>query len=228
MPRICRQYPEITAFKARSMRKTTVATLFSLLMTVPMSKPYAVATDAVLTLPEADRIAIETSLGQGILGQPVSAPVINYPSHFFTLTPATKLFNVVHGPNAGAQQPYQFFPAPAHSDRAGWRYRAGDEEVGFLEVQDDGSLVMVGMEDVQAEALTHYDPPEPFLPRGLAPGDQRQVRMSVRVFAAGDANDITHRGELTVTYRYLGAYRLTVPAGTFNAVLTKSTFSGNV
>ena len=100
--------------------------------------------------------------------------------------------------------------------------------MGFLEVQNDGNLVLVGVEDIQAEALTHYDPPEPFLPRGLAPGDQRQVRMSVRVYAAGDADDMTHRGELTVTYHYLGAYRLVVPAGTFNAVLTKSTFSGNV
>ena len=39
---------------------------------------------------------------------------------------------------------------------------------------------------------------------------------------------MTHQGELQVTYEYLGAYRLTVPAGSFDTVVTKSTFSGKV
>jgi hypothetical protein len=38
----------------------------------------------------------------------------------------------------------------------------------------------------------------------------------------------THSGSLDIQYTYLGAYRLQVPAGTFDAVLIKTTLTGKV
>ena len=41
-------------------------------------------------------------------------------------------------------------------------------------------------------------------------------------------DDLTHEGALDVNYRYIGAYKLKVPADSFDAVLMKWTFKGKV
>ena len=181
-----------------------------------------------LVLPSTDRAAIDVAFGKGVIGSAVPAPRIDDPVRFFTLSAATKQFKILRGPNLGELQPYHFFPYQRSSRQVGGWYQAGNEEKGFLAKQDDGSLVITGVEDIASEAVTRYDPPEPFLPNGIAPGQQREVRISVRVNPVGRADEISHRGWLKVTLRYLGAFRLALPAGTFDAVVMKSTFSGRI
>ena len=214
--------------RAEAMRKSAKVAMLAMLLTTRSNHSFGEPAGAIVKLPEIDRNAIEMSLGKGSIGPAIGTQAIEDPSRFVTLTPTTKWFRIVQGLNSGTLQRYQFFPASKSSTRPGGWYQAGDEEKGFLEMQDDGSLVVTGVEDMQSESVTHYDPPEPFLPKGLAPGEHRVVRMSVRVHSARRSEEITHRGELTVNFQYLGAFRLTVPAGTFDAVLMKSTFSGHI
>jgi hypothetical protein len=63
---------------------------------------------------------------------------------------------------------------------------------------------------------------------GLTPGEERNINLGVQVFALSDPSDLTHQGNLNVNYRYMGAYKVNVPAGSFDAVLIKWTFNGNV
>lgn len=179
-------------------------------------------------IPDEDRAIVEAHLGPGALGEPVPAPNIDDPSRFFALAPADRLYRIASGENAGVLQSVRFFPEPGQAPRAGWRYRAGDEEMGFLVRQSDGSLAMTGIEDFKTASVTRYDPPEPFLPKGLAVGEERRVRMGVTVYSSDDPRTVDHRGELAVEYRYLGAHRLAVPAGVFDAAVMKSTFEGHV
>lgn len=204
----------------------SLAALIALGVTIPMTTIDAATMGPDLTLPEADRLTIETSLGKGSLGPPVSAPIIDEPSQWFPAHPGTKLFQVTQGADAGSQQTVEWTPAKANGPSG--RYQFGQEEVILLRTDKEGSLVIEGVEDTQAESVTRYDPPEPFLVKGLAPGEHQQTQMSVKVFSAQDPKEVTHQGELQVTYEYLGAYRLTVPAGSYDTAITKSTFSGKV
>ena len=192
-----------------------------------MSVAEAAKSATVMPLVTADVKAIEASLGYGTLGEPQPTGPIDDPSRWFPLKSGTQIYRIAQGSQAGAEQTLQLLKA-ATDNKAPWDYRIGEEEVAFLRSQTDGSLVIDGVEDRQAESLTRYDPPEPFLIKGLAPGEQRQTRMSVKVFAANDPNHLTHEGNLVMTFRHLGTHRLTVPAGTFDVVVTKSTFSGRV
>lgn len=209
------------------MRKLLLsAVLFMPTGVLPVDMVGAATVGPDLTLPDADRLAIETSLGKGSLGPPVSAPSIDEPSQWFPAHPGTKLFRVTQGPDEGSEQTVEWSPAKAAGSSG--RYQFGQEEVILLQTDKEGSLVIEGVEDIQAESVTRYEPPEPFLLKWMAPGEHQQTQMAVKVFSLQDPKEVTHQGELHVTYEYLGAYRLTVPAGSFDTFLTKSTFSGKV
>src|SRR5512147_147601 len=50
----------------------------------------------------------------------------------------------------------------------------------------------------------------------------------VNVYDLSDPKDVEHKGSLDVTLTYVGAYRVTVPAGTFDAALLKWDFKGKI
>jgi hypothetical protein len=52
--------------------------------------------------------------------------------------------------------------------------------------------------------------------------------MAVKVYDLGHPDAVTHEGTIDVSCRYVGAYRVTVPVGTHDAVLIKWVFSGRV
>ena len=76
--------------------------------------------------------------------------------------------------------------------------------------------------------ITRYDPAEPGLLVGLAPGDSRSSSIAVAVSDLSNPQVVSHKGTLEVTYSYLGAYKVTTPAGTYDAALIKWTYQGKV
>ena len=71
-------------------------------------------------------------------------------------------------------------------------------------------------------------PSEPFMLQGLAAGEERNVKLGITVFDLSNPDEQTHENTLDVSYRYIGAYKVKVPAGSFDAVLMKWTFKGKV
>jgi hypothetical protein len=181
------------------------------------------AAGPVLPLPEADRRTIERDLGQGILGDAVPAPVIANPADYLRLQPHTARYRVVEDGAASGAEPFRLVAEPP-----GWRFRVGEQEEIFLKALADGSFVLTGIRQLEARALTRYDPPEPLLFQGLEPGGERKVSMGIRVYDEDEPDEVIHQGRLDMTFRYLGAYRLAVPAGGYDTVLMKSTFKGRV
>lgn len=179
--------------------------------------------DPVLSLPDADRRTIERDLGHGVLGEALPAPVIERPSDYLRLTPHQAIYQLLESGAPRRSEPFRLFQGPA-----GWQFRVGEAEEVSLARQPDGSFVLTGIRELGAGALTRYDPPEPLLFQGLEPGGERRLQMAIRVYDEEEPDAIIHRGELNVHYRYLGAFRLALPAGTFNTVLMKSSFAGRV
>ena len=64
--------------------------------------------------------------------------------------------------------------------------------------------------------------------QGLAPSEERNEKLDVKVFDFNNPDDLTHEGALDVNYRYIGAYKVKVPADSFDAVLMKWTFKGKI
>jgi hypothetical protein len=198
------------------------------LLATAVAGPAAAGSGPTLPLPAADREMIERNLGKGVVGAPVPAPVIDDPARWFRLAPGAAAYKVVHGPREGDLESFRLSADPRSSGSHRWRYHFGEEEVGLLEVRPDGSYVLAGTHAIKDGAVTRYNPPEPLLLKGLAPGEERRQRMEVRVYDADSPDEVTYEGLLSVAHRYVGAYRFTGPAGSYDAILTKSTFSGHV
>ncbi len=88
-------------------------------------------------------------------------------------------------------------------------------------------MLNTDMEQHKARVGT-YGPEEPALLAGFKPGESTKTEISVKVYDLKDLKDVSHKGTMTVTYTYVGAYEVKVPAGTFNAALFKWHFKGKV
>ncbi len=63
---------------------------------------------------------------------------------------------------------------------------------------------------------------------GLQPGQSVKSSHKVEVYDLSNLNVISHAGSLDVTYSHLGTFRVTVPAGTYDAALVKWSYSGKI
>lgn len=198
-------------------------------MTLQLAGTTALAKDGVaLALAAEDRAIIDRSFGQSVMGEAIPAEGLANPSGLLDLSPGPRTFRVRTEAGDESDQRYELEPIASREGRATWRYRQQGSESGFIEKLADGSFVLTGVEDNETGAVTRYSPAEPLLIAGMTPGEERRFRMQVRVFESARSNKIAHEGELEVVHRYLGAYRLRLPSGTYDAIVLKSVFHGKV
>jgi len=62
----------------------------------------------------------------------------------------------------------------------------------------------------------------------MKPGDSQSVTIDVKVYDLSSPNEVSHSGSLQLTYSYIGAYKVTVPAGSYDAALLKWDYNGSV
>jgi hypothetical protein len=134
----------------------------------------------------------------------------------------------VSGDDTGKTEKHQLSKLKQEAGATTWRYDAGGKFVYFVTAKVNGDYVLTGVEDREGGVITRYSPPEPFMLQGLAPGEEKNVKLNVKVSDLSSPDDVSHEGALNVNYRYIGAYKVKVPAGSFDAVLMKWTFKGKV
>jgi hypothetical protein len=181
-----------------------------------------------IPLPNEDRSAIEQYLGKGVVGPAIPAPEIVETGRYLAANPIARTFRLVSGSDAGKTERHQPTLLRREAGVTTWKYEAGGKFVYFVTAKANGDYVVTGVEDREGGAITKYSPSEPFMLQGLAPGDERRETLGVKVFDLSNPEEQTHEGSLDVNYRYIGAYKVKVPAGSFDAVLVKWTFKGKV
>ena len=174
----------------------------------------------------ADEQALLTELlGQGVIGAPVAGATLT-PS-FAPLWDGTWTYQIVGGPDQGQSEPH-VVTLQGDPSGANWRYAVGAKSVLLIKQTDDGSLVFVSQEDLDQGVISRYAPPEPGLLTGMAPGDSKDFTIDVKVSDLSSPQDVAHEGTLDVTYSYIGAYKITTPAGSYDAALIKWAYNGKV
>lgn len=179
---------------------------------------------AVVPLPAQMQAAAQTYL-PGVVGQPVPAFTID--PGMAALSAGTRQYQVVSGPNAGTIENHVIVPVAGDTTGTKWHYTVGDRSV-FLQLVPEQSLNIITEADGDQGVSTKYNPPEPLLVAGMNAGDSTSATLNVNVYDLSDPSDLEHQGSLNVTLTYVGAYQVTVPAGTYNAALLKWTFNGKI
>lgn len=179
-------------------------------------------------LPEEDRLAIEKYLGKGVVGEAIPAPALADTTRYLAMNAGARNYRLVSGPDKGKVEHHQATRLKQDADGMTWRYDTGARFIFSITAKANGDYIVTGTTDNEEGVMTRYSPGEPLMLQGLAPGEERNVTVGMKVFDLSSPDEQTHTGSLNINYRYMGAYKVTVPAGSFDAVLVKWTFRGKI
>lgn len=192
----------------------------------PVSAKRSIGT--IIELPAAEREILEKLLGRGVIGQSVPARPLGDPSKYFPLEDHVREFLVVSGKQAGTTIKHVLKQLEQDHSEARWRYAIGEKYTAYVSLSDDGSISLETDTDQHNGVISRYAPVGPVLLAGLRPGESKRLTIEVAVYDLDEPTKLTHTGELDLTYTYVGAYEITVPAGKYKAALIRSIYEGKV
>lgn len=181
----------------------------------------------IIPLPDEDRQLIEQYLGEGVVGRPIGALPIDKPTQWIGLENTQREWvKRVHGDNVGSTSEL-VITALDRPGRIAWKLQRSTG-TDFGQQDGQGNLVEHSSQDLTQSVISRYTPPEPILRKGMEPGSSVQLTINVGVYDLSNPSQESHSGQLNLTYSYVGAYEITVPAGTYDAVLMKWDYDGKV
>jgi hypothetical protein len=111
---------------------------------------------------------------------------------------------------------------------ASWKIATGAKDLAFIQRSDDHNVAILSEQDTDQGVITRFSPAEPILINGMQPGDSKKLTIGVKVYDLSSPKDVSHTGSLDLEYSYIGAYKVTVPAGSYDAALLKWVYDGSV
>ena len=206
------------------MRTFVIATLALLLLASGSARAQGLA----LPLPPEDQQKITAQLGPGVVGNALPSEPISNVSTYFPLTNKSLTYQITSGPKAGNSESAEIAWMRRPSGIPAWRFTLSPSLTGFIAQTTAGGLVMPAVSDPGEGVVVVTTPANPFVPRGMQPGETRSFSQQVSVNYLDNPTDQDYSGSLHGTYTYLGTYQVTVPAGTFPAVLFRAKSQGKV
>jgi hypothetical protein len=194
---------------------------------VPATRP-ACAQGVILPLPPQDQQMITAQLGPGVVGSALPSSPIGDASTYFPLQERAPTYQVTAGRNAGNTQTLGLIKAHRANGNVAWRFQMSPSLAGFIRQTPEGDLVMPAVNDPGEGVVVVTTPANPFVPKGMQPGETRSYSQQVSVNYLDDPTDQRYSGTLNGTYTYVGTYQVTVPAGTYPAVLFRVKCEGKV
>lgn len=182
-----------------------------------------------IPLPDGDRRELEKYLGTGVIGAPVAAQPLGTVTDYFSRSEKVVFtFQSLQGKDAGKPVAGHFAWLQRQEDARAWQFDAGGRNVLFGRATKAGTIELLSGQDREQGVVSRYAPAQPLLVPGLKPGTTRQARIAVSVFDLAKPDRQTHSGSLDLVHTYVGAYSVTVPAGTFDAALLRWAYKGKV
>lgn len=182
-----------------------------------------------LPIPAEDKAYIEKYLGKGFVGKAVEAPVIGDIESILDLAKSRDVVvRYVYGEDKGKTLVASLRPLESRETRKAWSQKVGTKYVKYGELTRGGVLQVYCIEDNKEGVITRYSPAQPILVKGMKPGDIKKSTIQVKVYDLSDPKEVSHTGHLDMTYQYVGACEIQVPAGKFEALLFKWHYEGKV
>jgi len=192
-------------------------------------------TGPVLELPAEDRALLEEYLGKGVIGKAVPGRVITDTLAYIPAKDRAWRYRITSGAPKGQTVEHMIHVVAPEASGAGakrstvsLKLAIGRTDVLLFQKDAAGNLVLVSHRELDEGMLGTYTPPTPMLLKGMKPGDVHKTRFEVNVYYLKEPDKVRHSGTLEATLHYVGAYRITVPAGTYEAALIKATFKGKI
>ena len=185
------------------------------------------ATGTVIELPAGDRQNLEQYLGKNVIGKAIPAKPIGNGAASIGLRETTIYGTLVKGTGKAPKKGQWKYSRTGDATDGAWRLESGST-VLHLEVTSEGNVQVTAEEDHDQRVVSKFSPAEPRATTGMKPGASETIDIDVKVYDLRKPDHLEHQGTLKLTYTYVGAYEVTVPAGTYEAVLLKWHYKGKV
>ena len=182
----------------------------------------------VIQLSTKDRSFLEQILGKSVVGKAVAGGTVSDPSKSFPLEDGTWVYRITSGKEKNKTVQHVLTRLMRDKSGSSWRQALGTNSVLYLMKTANGGVEIVSTQDQQQGVISRYLPREPLVVPNMTPGDTKLMKTDVKVYDLSHPDHLTHSGSLSIVYSYVGAYEVTVPAGTFEAALFKWDYKGKV
>jgi len=208
--RLC-QLVDVTGIGSEMEWDLQMRTLVTVMLSfVLLVSGVAHAQGVVLPLPPQDQQNITAQLGPGVVGAALPSLPISDPSAYFPLQEKAQQYQVVAGPHAGTVQTLGLWKARRPGGRKAWRFQMTPTLAGFMRETQEGDIIMAALTDSGEGVVVVTTPANPFVPKGIQPGESRNYTQQVSVNYLDDPSDQRYSGSINGTYTYIGTYQVTV------------------
>jgi len=194
-----------------------------------LSPALALAEDGpVLPLAADDRAQIEKMLGKDVVVAALPARPLLPAMQYLPKAAGNLVYRVTEKGKKPRDEIHTVTKLSQSGSSDSFQYdRTNEERYVFTTTADGGASISKDY-DLEKQVISTFQPPQPLIVPGLAPGQSKDVQMAVAVADIDDPNDVSYRGTLNVSCINLGHFKVRVPAGTYDADLIKWTFSGDI
>lgn len=159
------------------------------------------------------------SLGEGVVGKAVPAPMILDPAKTVGMREGTFEYQFIEGDKyAGKTRNEVYSELSPKNGNPLWSRNIGETLVEEIELKPDGSVLINTEIDKEYGYGVRFDPGLTVAQK-VAPGDSWKVESKLTVFHEKTPNKVAYHGKMSATRTYVGAYELKTPAGRFDACL---------
>src|SRR5262245_52220327 len=188
----------------------------------------AADTGTVVPLPPAVKAQLDKYLGPGVVGDAIASAPLMAADAYLPPKGTAITYRVLEEGEKPRTETHKVEDTTNPKFKPGWRYAVDPVGAMYFQTSSDGGAVIAGEEDLDNEVLSRFTPGEPLMMPGLKAGESRKVMVKVQVADLSKPDKITHKGELTITYTHVGAYKVKVPAGIYDAELIRWDYQGEV
>jgi len=199
--------------------------IFILLLVFFSSQIYA----EEVTTYEAKLREILSPLGNDIVGESLPDIIINDPYKYVSGKPGKYIYQMIL---TGDESTITKFEIRGEFDSG-----IGDLRKWFLKIDNDfieeweadskGSIHLVAQTDVDSGYRVEFTP-HLLLPAGAQQGQHWKSESSLNVYETSEPDTIAYEGELLSTKTYEGRFKITTPAGKFDAILISDDYEINI
>jgi hypothetical protein len=174
--------------------------------------------------PTEERTDLLRVLGDGVVGTSEQARPLSGFSTLARWETGEWRYRITSSPHRGQIEVESVAPIGASARGETWKRAVDRESTLYLRETGDGSLVLPSQITHPHHAVVYFEPPLTYLIAGMAPGESQRFEGRMDVYSANNPAVKWYSGTIRATTVYAGVYRITTPAGAFQAALIKTEY----
>ena len=162
-----------------------------------------------------------------MVGEALPASPIVDPTKLYHLQPGHWEYRILEGATKGRVEKVDIERATSDDPDADWRLVSSTGDIQQFKVTRQHEVVKLAQEDADSDRLVVYRPGLALDP-DMRVGQSKTKNAKISSYKLKQRDKVEYNGTLDYTVSYLGAYRVTTPAGVFDTRLLRHEYRINI